>query len=133
MIGPEEVARIAVFSGLAAEDRAQVAAVAADITLVPGEFAAQEGDERALFGLLEEFKREGKIRAYGIALGPKIGWLEEGLRAMRERDLDGLQMIYNLLEQDPGRELIETARETGASVGKNAWAKALTYFNGTAT
>jgi hypothetical protein len=25
------------------------------------------------------------------------------------------------------------ARETGASVGKNAWAKALTYFNGTAT
>lgn len=35
---------------------------------------------------------------------------------MRERDLDGLQMIYNLLEQDPGRDLIETARETNTGL-----------------
>jgi aryl-alcohol dehydrogenase-like predicted oxidoreductase len=69
-----------------------------------------------LFELMEEFQREGKVRAYGVALGPKIGWLEEGVKAMRERDLDGLQMIYNLLEQDPGRSLIETARETNASL-----------------
>jgi aryl-alcohol dehydrogenase-like predicted oxidoreductase len=33
-----------------------------------------------LFGLMEEFKREGKIRSYGVALGPKIGWLEEGVK-----------------------------------------------------
>jgi aryl-alcohol dehydrogenase-like predicted oxidoreductase len=70
----------------------------------------------ALFGLMEEFKKEGKIRAYGVALGPKIGWLEEGVKAMRERNLDGVQMIYNLLEQDPGRDLIEAARETGTSL-----------------
>jgi aryl-alcohol dehydrogenase-like predicted oxidoreductase len=75
---------------------------------------AIEDDE--LFGLMEEFKGEGKIRAYGIALGPKIGWLEEGLRAMRERRVEGVQMIYNLLEQDPGRGLIETARETGTAL-----------------
>jgi aryl-alcohol dehydrogenase-like predicted oxidoreductase len=70
----------------------------------------------ALFELLEEFKEEGKVRAYGIALGPKIGWLEEGVKAMRERDLAGVQMIYNLLEQNPGRGLIEAARETGTSL-----------------
>ena len=70
----------------------------------------------ALFELMEEFKREGKIRSYGVALGPKIGWLEEGVKAMRERDLAGVQMIYNLLEQDPGRDLIEAARETGTSL-----------------
>ncbi len=70
----------------------------------------------ALFGLMEEFEREGKIRAYGVALGPKIGWLEEGVKAMRERNVSGLQMIYNLLEQDPGRGLIEAARETGTSL-----------------
>src|ERR671926_410991 len=69
-----------------------------------------------LFELLEEFKEEGKIRAYGVALGPKIGWLEEGVKAMRERSIDGVQMIYNLLEQDPGRDLIEAARETGTSL-----------------
>jgi aryl-alcohol dehydrogenase-like predicted oxidoreductase len=70
----------------------------------------------ALFSLMEEFKKEGKIRAYGVALGPKIGWLEEGVKAMREREISGLQMIYNLLEQEPGRSLIETARETDTSL-----------------
>jgi aryl-alcohol dehydrogenase-like predicted oxidoreductase len=70
----------------------------------------------ALFGLMEEFAREGKIRAYGVALGPKIGWLEEGVKAMRERNVSGVQMIYNLLEQDPGRGLIEAARETDTSL-----------------
>ena len=70
----------------------------------------------ALFELMEEFEKEGKVRAYGIALGPKIGWLEEGVKAMRERKLDGLQMIYNLLEQDPGRSFIEAAHETNTSL-----------------
>jgi aryl-alcohol dehydrogenase-like predicted oxidoreductase len=70
----------------------------------------------ALFALMHEFKDEGKIRAYGVALGPKIGWLEEGVRAMRERDVSGMQMIHNILEQDPGRGLIETARETDTSL-----------------
>ncbi len=70
----------------------------------------------ALFELIDDLKAEGKVRSYGIALGPKIGWLEEGVKAMRERELAGVQMIYNLLEQDPGRGLIETARETGTSL-----------------
>jgi aryl-alcohol dehydrogenase-like predicted oxidoreductase len=75
---------------------------------------AIEDDE--LFALMEQFQNEGKIRTYGIALGPKIGWLEEGVKAMRERTVEGVQMIYNLLEQDPGRDLIETARETNTSL-----------------
>ncbi len=70
----------------------------------------------ALFALMDQFKDEGKIRAYGVALGPKIGWLEEGVRAMRERNVSGVQMIHNILEQDPGRGLIETARETDTSL-----------------
>jgi aryl-alcohol dehydrogenase-like predicted oxidoreductase len=75
---------------------------------------AAENDE--LFALMDSFKEEGKIRAYGAALGPKIGWRDEGIKMMRERDLAGLQMIYNILEQDPGRDLIEAARETGTSL-----------------
>ena len=75
---------------------------------------AVENDD--LFALMEEFKEEGKIRAYGVALGPKIGWLEEGVKVMRERRIDGLQMIYNILEQDPGRGLIRAAGETGTSL-----------------
>ena len=75
---------------------------------------AVEDDE--LFALMEQFQNEGKIRTYGIALGPKIGWLEEGVKAMRDRNIEGVQIIYNLLEQDPGRDLIETARETNTSL-----------------
>ena len=75
---------------------------------------AAENDE--LFALMESFMDEGKIRSYGAALGPKIGWRDEGIKMMRERDLAGLQMIYNILEQDPGRDLIEAARETGTSL-----------------
>ena len=40
-----------------------------------------EADE--LFAELEALKAEGKIRHYGIALGPKIGWRDEGVRRSR--------------------------------------------------
>jgi aryl-alcohol dehydrogenase-like predicted oxidoreductase len=69
-------------------------------------------EDDALFELMETFKEEGKIRAYGVAIGPKIGWRDEGVKAMRDRGVDGVQMIYNAIEQDPGRDLIGTARET---------------------
>jgi aryl-alcohol dehydrogenase-like predicted oxidoreductase len=75
---------------------------------------AIENDD--LFALMEAFKDEGKIRSYGVALGPKIGWRDEGIRVMRERDLAGVQMIYNLLEQDPGRDLIQAGRDTDTSL-----------------
>ncbi len=75
---------------------------------------AIENDQ--LFALMEEFKAEGKIRSYGVALGPKIGWLDEGVKAMRERSVEGVQMIHNMLEQNPGRKFIEVARETDTSL-----------------
>lgn len=73
-------------------------------------------DNDALFETLERLREEGKLRAYGVALGPKIGWLEEGVRAMQTRKLHGLQMIYNMLEQDPGRELSRVAEEQGVGL-----------------
>jgi aryl-alcohol dehydrogenase-like predicted oxidoreductase len=70
-------------------------------------------DDDDLFALLDEARQAGKIRAFGVALGPKIGWLEEGVHAMRTRRVPAMQMIYNLLEQSPGRELLDVAAETG--------------------
>jgi len=52
MVTAEEIARIEIFAALRAEERERLARAAADITLVPGEFAVQEGSDRALFGLL---------------------------------------------------------------------------------
>jgi aryl-alcohol dehydrogenase-like predicted oxidoreductase len=70
-----------------------------------------------LFALLEDFKREGKIRAYGVALGPAIGWLVEGVEAARRRNVTNVQMIWNMLEQFPGDEMLRAAREAGAETG----------------
>ncbi len=72
-------------------------------------------DDDALFGFLDDAVAAGKIRSYGVALGPKIGWRDEGVAAMRTRDVAMLQLIHNLLEQDPGRELLDVARETGTT------------------
>lgn len=68
------------------------------------------------FATLDALKREGKVRSYGVALGPAIGWEEEGVRALRERKVDVVQTVYNVLEQDPGRAFLREAESAGASV-----------------
>ncbi|HKU81860.1 MAG TPA: aldo/keto reductase [Candidatus Tumulicola sp.] len=74
-------------------------------------------DDDALWELLESFKQEGKVRLYGVALGPAIGWLYEGVDAVRKRNVASLQIIWNMLEQHPGGEQIAAAAETGADTG----------------
>jgi aryl-alcohol dehydrogenase-like predicted oxidoreductase len=63
---------------------------------------------------LERLKEEGKISAYGPSLGPAIGWRDEGIYSAAVRRAPVTQMIYNVLEQDPGREFI-LAAERGPS------------------
>jgi aryl-alcohol dehydrogenase-like predicted oxidoreductase len=68
------------------------------------------------FEALEALKREGKIRYYGAALGPAIGGTEHGDEVIRARRITALQIIYNLLEQDPGRRFFPAARERGVGI-----------------
>jgi aryl-alcohol dehydrogenase-like predicted oxidoreductase len=51
---------------------------------------------------LERFRGEGKVRELGVALGPAIGWVEEGLQSLRLRSIASLQTVFNVLEQEPG-------------------------------
>jgi aryl-alcohol dehydrogenase-like predicted oxidoreductase len=67
----------------------------------------------ALWEAIEQARAEGLVRAVGVALGPAIGWREEGLFAIRERPLDAIQIIHNMLEQDPGRDLLAACAEHG--------------------
>ncbi len=69
-----------------------------------------------LFAVLDDLVTEGKILSYGAALGPAIGWLDEGLAALRKRRVPVLHMIYNILEQEPGRRLSDEARVIGAGL-----------------
>ena len=60
---------------------------------------------------LRDLQREGKIRLWGAAFGPAIGWLYEAVELLeREPDIDTIQMIWNVLEQHPGSAMIEAAR-----------------------
>jgi aryl-alcohol dehydrogenase-like predicted oxidoreductase len=68
------------------------------------------------FETLEDLKAEGKLRHYGVALGPAIGWREEGLAAISRRGIASLQTVYNLLEQEPGRDFMAAAAEHGVGV-----------------
>jgi aryl-alcohol dehydrogenase-like predicted oxidoreductase len=64
-----------------------------------------------LWGTLRDLQREGKIRTWGAAFGPAIGWLYESVELMeREPDINTIQMIWNVLEQHPGSAMIEAAR-----------------------
>ena len=72
---------------------------------------AIEADE--LFECLESLRDEGKLRHYGVALGPAIGWREEGLEALERPGVSSLQTVYNLLEQEPGSDFLAAADERG--------------------
>lgn len=74
---------------------------------------AIEDDE--LYGTLDELVAEGKVLNYGFAIGPDIGWEEEGTAAIQYREAQAMQIIYSILEQDPARAWFPMAekQETG--------------------
>ena len=76
--------------------------------------AMQQDD---LFATLEQLKAEGKIRAFGVALGPAINTrqINEGKAAIESRHVHTVQIIYNALEQVLGEALFPAGRREGAS------------------
>jgi aryl-alcohol dehydrogenase-like predicted oxidoreductase len=70
-----------------------------------------------LWDELERFKSEGKVRELGVALGPAIGWVEEGLESVRNRNIASLQTVFNILEQEPGRTFAAEPRVAEGHVG----------------
>ncbi len=69
------------------------------------------------FEALEELKNEGKIKSYGVALGPAINerQIDEGIEAAK-KGYHEVQIIYNMLEQMLGEKIFPVARETKRSV-----------------
>jgi len=64
-----------------------------------------------LWDTMRALQREGKIRAWGAAFGPAIGWLYEAVELVeREPDVNTIQMIWNVLEQHPGAAMIAAAK-----------------------
>jgi aryl-alcohol dehydrogenase-like predicted oxidoreductase len=68
------------------------------------------------FAELNKLQDEGKIKTWGVSLGPAIGWREEGFKAMIDHGAKAVQTVYNLFEQNPGREFCELAVSQKAGV-----------------
>jgi aryl-alcohol dehydrogenase-like predicted oxidoreductase len=70
----------------------------------------------SLFLSLDGLTQSGKIKSHGVALGPAIGWEDEGLLAIEKRSVACLQTVYNILEQDPGRILLDAASKNNVGI-----------------
>ena len=70
-----------------------------------------------LWEVLEALRTEGKVRELGVALGPAIGWVEEGNIAIRDRNIVSLQTVFNILEQEPGLTFARQERVANGEVG----------------
>jgi aryl-alcohol dehydrogenase-like predicted oxidoreductase len=63
---------------------------------------------------LESLKADGTVDAVGWALGPSIGWLAEGDRAVELDVFDAVQTVFNVFEQVPGKHFLDTIERTGS-------------------
>ena len=70
----------------------------------------------SVFNVLDSLVTEGTIKTYQVALGPAIGWTQEGLEAMDRPNLSAVQTVYNILEQTPGNELMRRAVEKDVGI-----------------
>ncbi len=70
----------------------------------------------SIFNLLDSFISDKTIKTYQVALGPAIGWTQEGLEAMDRPNLSAVQTVYNILEQTPGNELMRKAKEKNVGI-----------------
>jgi aryl-alcohol dehydrogenase-like predicted oxidoreductase len=63
---------------------------------------------------VEELKRDGSIRAFGISLNR---WEPgNGVKAVKSGLVDSVQVIYNIFDQAPEDELFPACRENGVAV-----------------
>lgn len=69
-----------------------------------------------LFESLDTLVKSGRIKCHGVALGPAIGWKDEGTFAMEKRNITCLQTVYNVLEQEPGRAFFDIAKKNRVGI-----------------
>ncbi len=74
-------------------------------------------EDDALWEVLADLRAEGKVREVGVALGPAIGWVEEGLESVRRRPIASLQTVFNIIEQEPGLTFAREIRDQGKDIG----------------
>lgn len=65
-----------------------------------------------VFEALEMLKSQGKIRSYGVSVGPAA----HGPWVIRHTRADTIQVVYNMLEREPENELLGLAQAQGVGI-----------------
>jgi len=60
---------------------------------------------KEILDYLQSLKKDGKVKLIGVALGPTLGWGEEGIEAIK-MGYESLEYIYNLIELRPGIDFL---------------------------
>lgn len=60
---------------------------------------------KEILDYLQSLKKDGKVKLIGVALGPTLGWEEEGIEAIK-MGYESLEYIYNLIELRPGIDFL---------------------------
>src|SRR5258708_1300265 len=68
--------------------------------------------EMDTYAVLEDLKREGLIRFYGVSVHPP----EEGLAAINATMPDAVHILYNLARGEPGDRVLAAAQAAGVAV-----------------
>ena len=64
------------------------------------------------FGILEKFRQEGKIKAYGAS----VESMDEALWCCEQPGCTSLQIIFNIFRQKPAHALFETAKRNNVAI-----------------
>jgi len=65
----------------------------------------QDIKNKEILDYLQSLKKDGKVKLIGVALGPTLGWREEGIEAIK-MGYESLEYIYNLIELRPGIDFL---------------------------
>jgi aryl-alcohol dehydrogenase-like predicted oxidoreductase len=65
-----------------------------------------------VFDCLAQLKREGKIRFYGVS----VSQYEEAMFLIKKRCVDAIQIVFNLLHQEPSLGLLKLAETYGIGI-----------------
>jgi aryl-alcohol dehydrogenase-like predicted oxidoreductase len=68
--------------------------------------------EDTVFGFMDDFKKEGKIKHYGVS----IETIEEGINAMNHSGVEAIEVIFNMFRLRPQEKLFKLAKEKGVGI-----------------
>ena len=69
-------------------------------------------DQKDVFSYMDEFKKQGKIKHYGVS----IEKIEEGIKAMEYPGVEAIEVIFNMFRLRPATELFELAKEKNVGI-----------------